>query len=317
VNAYALRRLVQGVPLLIFISVLIFTLLQTVPGGPLAVLERNPDVRPEDIARLEEQYGLNDPIPVQYGRWLGGLLSGDWGYSFVTNRPVLEMIGERLPNTLVLMGASTVLLVVLVIPIGLLSAVKQYTWFDNVVTVLTYVGLSIPSFWLGLLLIIIFGLQLGWFPLGGVVTLGQEGNLLDRLHHLVLPTIALAMQGIGSDTRYLRASMLDTLSLDYVRTARAKGLSEGRVVRKHAFRNASMPLVTNFALEIPDLFTGALITETIFAWPGIGRLYWEAALRQDYNVLMAVLIISAALLILANLIADLVYMLVDPRIRYN
>jgi peptide/nickel transport system permease protein len=316
-RSYALRRLLQGVPLVLFISALVFGLLQLVPGGPLTVYESNPDVRPEDMQRLERQLGLDRPVWVQFAGWLGQMARGNWGYSHVTNRPVLEMIVERLPNTLLLTGSALAVTLILVIPIGVLASVRQYSAFDNGVTVLTYVGLSMPSFWLGLLLIIIFGLALGWFPLGGVSTLGREGELLDRLHHLVLPTAALAMQGIGSHTRYLRASMLDALSQDYVRTARSKGLAERMVVYKHVFRNAAMPLVTNVALDIPDLFTGALITESIFAWPGIGRLYWEAAGRLDYPVLMAVLVIAAALLIVSNLIADLAYALVDPRIRYE
>jgi peptide/nickel transport system permease protein len=315
-RSYAIRRLLQGVPLVLFISALAFGLLQLVPGGPLTVYESNPDVRPEDMERLERQLGLDRPVWVQFLGWLGQMAQGNWGYSHVTNRPVLEMIVERLPNTLLLTGSALAITLILVIPIGVLAAVRQYSAFDNTVTVLTYIGLSLPSFWLGLLLIVIFGLTLGWFPLGGVSSLGREGELLDRLHHLVLPTVALAMQGIGSHTRYLRASMLDAMSQDFVRTARSKGLAERMVVFKHVFRNAAMPLVTNVALDIPDLFTGALITESIFAWPGIGRLYWEAAGRLDYPVLMAVLVIAAALLIVSNLIADLIYALVDPRIRY-
>jgi len=317
VGTYITRRLIQAIPLLLGISVASFAILKAVPGGPLAAYESNPNVTDEDLRRLEHTFGLDQPLPVQYLNWLGKFVVGDWGYSFVSHQPVLGLIGERLPNTVYLMGTVFLTVLVLAIPIGVLTAVKQYSWFDHLVTGATFAFLSTPTFWLGLLLIIAFGLQLKLFPLGGMATLGMPFDPIDRLRHLVLPVATIALVQLGSHVRYLRASMLETITQDYMRTARAKGLSERTLVVRHALKNAAIPLVTVVALDLPELFVGALVTEQIFGWPGMGRLFWDSATRSDYPVLMGILAVSSALIVVANLLADVVYGYLDPRIRFS
>src|SRR3989441_12793050 len=246
-NRYILRRLLQALPLLLGISVASFAILKAVPGGPLAAYEASPDINDEDIRRLEHAFGLDQPVPIQYLSWLGRFVVGDWGYSFVSHQPVLGLIGERLPNTVYLMGTVFLTVLVLAIPIGVLTAVRQYSWFDHVITGTTFAFLSTPTFWLGLLLIIAFGLQLKLFPLGGMATLGMPFDPVDRLRHLILPVATIALVQLGSHVRYLRASMLETITQDYMRTARAKGLSEPSLVVRHALKNAAIPLVTGVA----------------------------------------------------------------------
>ena len=314
---FVLRRLLQALPLLIAISAVSFAILKLTPGGPLAAYEGNPLFTDEDRKRLEHAFGIDQPVPLQYLSWLGQFVRGDWGYSFASHQPVLALVAERLPNTVYLMGTVFVTVLLLAIPIGVFAAVKQYSWFDHVVTGTTFAFLSTPTFWLGLLLIIVFGLQLRLFPLGGIDTPGQPFNFFDRLRHLVLPVATIALVQLGSHVRYLRASMLETINQDYMRTARSKGLGERAVVLRHALKNAAIPLVTVVALDVPELFAGALVTEQIFGWPGMGRLFWDAATRFDYPVLMGILTVSSALIVLANLFADVVYGYLDPRIRFG
>lgn len=313
---YVIRRLIQALPLLLAISAVSFTIIKVSPGGPLAAYEGNPNFTDADRERLEHAFGLDQPIPLQYLSWLGAFVRGDWGYSLLAHQPVLALIGERLPNTLTLMGTVFVTVLLFAIPIGVLAAVRQYSWFDHIVTGTTFAFLSTPTFWLGLLLIIAFGLQLRWLPLGGIDTPGRPFEIADRLRHLILPVATIALVQLGSHVRYLRASMLETIGQDYMRTARAKGLHERIVVMRHALKNAAIPLVTVVALDVPELFVGALVTEQIFGWPGMGRLFWDAATRFDYPVLMGILTVSSALIVLANLLADVVYGYLDPRIRY-
>jgi len=260
---------------------------------------------------------LDQPLYLRYATWLTHFLTGDWGYSYATQQPVLAMIGERLPNTLYLMCTVYVVTLLLAIPLGVVTAIRQYSWLDHLFTGLSFAGLSMPTFWLGLLLIIVLGLTLRIFPLGGIATPGADFSLTDRLWHLVLPVAALSFVGIAHYSRYLRSSMLETLHQDYMRTARAKGLSYPSAVFRHALKNAALPLVTIAALDLPELFVGALVTEQIFGWPGMGRLFWDSATRSDYPVLMGILAVSSALIVLANLAADLVYGYLDPRIRYS
>lgn len=314
---YVIRRLVQSLPLLFAISVVSFAILKFTPGGPLSAYEGNPDFTETDRLRLEKAFGLDQPLPVQYVNWLGAFLRLDWGYSFASHQPVLSLIGERLPNTLYLMGTVFLVVLLIAIPIGVFTAMKQYSVFDHVITGATFAFLSTPTFWLGLLLIILFGLQLRWLPLGGMATPGADFDLGDRARHLILPVMTLALVQVGGHVRYLRASMLETIGQDYMRTARAKGLPERILVMRHAFKNAAIPLVTIVALDLPELFVGALVTEQIFGWPGMGRLFWDAATRSDYPVLQGILAVSSALIILANLAADVLYGYLDPRIRYS
>lgn len=321
---YVTRRLIQAVPLLIFISAAVFALLQAAPGGPMGAYVRRGNFSDEDLQKLEEQLGLNAPIYVQYGKWVQKVVQLDFGQSTSERRPVLDSIMERLPNTLYLMGIAWLVTILLAIPIGVLAAIRQYSWFDHTVTGLTFVGQSIPIFWLGLILILIFYVMLDnpftgepLLPAGGMYTLGEEFSFTDRAKHLILPVTMLAASWVAWYTRFLRASMLDVIHADYVRTARAKGLKEHVVVMRHAFRNAAIPLVTLMALDLPLIFSGALFTEVIFAWPGMGRLFYSAAERRDYPLLMAIIMMTATLIVLANLLADVLYAFLDPRIRLS
>ena len=321
---YALRRVLQTIPILFVISVLLFLMVRAAPGGPLTAARRNPNISKEQIEAIEEKLGLNDPLPVQYGRWLGSMLRGDMGDSIKFRRPVSEMIGERIPNTLTLVGAAFFVTLLLAIPIGILSARKPYSPFDYTMTTITFIGQAIPVYWLGLGLIVVFYVALKnpftgdpLFPVGGMNSRGQEGNPFDTLWHLVLPVTALSLGWIAWYSRFLRSSMLDVLHEDYIRTAKAKGLAERWVHYKHALQNAILPLVTLIALDLPSLFAGALFVETIFSWPGMGRLFWDAAKGRDYPVLLGVVMITAVLIIFCNILADLVYGWLDPRVKYD
>jgi peptide/nickel transport system permease protein len=320
---YLARRLVQAVFTLLVVSLIVFGLISAVPGGMMSAYEENPDFTKEDIARLRQKYGLDDPAPVRYAKWLGSLLQGDWGNSFVSKRPVIQEIMERLPNTIQLMGIMLIVTLAISIPIGVLSALKQYSIFDHIATTIAFAGNSLPVFWFGLLLIIIFHVTLRGpdgtplLPGSGMVTLGAPDSLGDRLRHLILPVTMLAFVSAAGYIRYLRSAMLDVIKQDYVRTARAKGLVERLVIYRHALRNALIPLVTLIGLDLPALFGGALFTETIFAWPGIARYYFTSALKTDYPAVMAILMIESALVILSSLLVDVIYTFIDPRIRLS
>ncbi len=322
-TTYLLRRLLQSLLTLLAISIILFGLISSVPGGIMSAYQENPDFTAEDLARLEAKYGLNDPVHVRYLKWLGNSLQGDFGNSFTSKRPALQEIADRLPNTILLMGVMLIVTLLIAIPLGILSALKQYTWFDHISTTIAFAGQSLPVFWFGLLLIIVFAVTLKGadgrplLPGSGMQTLGKPFSLVDRIEHLILPVSMLAFVSAAGYMRYLRSSMLDVIHEDYFRTARAKGLPERVVIYKHALRNALIPLVTLIGLDLPSLFGGALFTETIFAWPGIGRLYFTAALKTDYPVVMAVLIIYSALIILSNLLVDVIYAALDPRIRFS
>jgi peptide/nickel transport system permease protein len=318
------RRIVGAIPLLLFVSVTVFALLHAAPGGPTGAYMRRGSMNAADLAALEEKLGLNDPLPIQYGKWLGRVLQGDLGMAVTTKRPVAVEILDRLPNTLTLMAVAWAVTLLIAIPVGILSAIRQYSKFDHAVTTLTFIGQSIPIFWFGLILLLVFYMKLEnpftgepLLPAGGVSTMGAPFSLGDRIKHLILPVTMLAAGWVAWYSRFLRASMLETIHQDYVRTARAKGLSERLVVLRHGFRNAAIPLVTLMALDVPFLFTGALFTEVIFAWPGMGRLFYAAAERRDYGLLMAIIMITSALIILANILADMIYAWLDPRIRLS
>jgi peptide/nickel transport system permease protein len=325
-GAYIIRRVLWAIPLLLFVSVIVYGLLELSPGGPTAMyLRRGGGISPEDIARMEAALGLNDPFYIQYLRWLGRVLRGDFGMAVTSSRPVSDEILERLPNTLYLMAAAWAVSLLIAIPIGILSAVKQYSWFDHIVTAFTFVGQSIPSFFLGLILLLVFYMRLDnpfsggpLLPAGGVRTIGADLSgwdmVWDRIKHLILPVTMLSATWIAWYSRFLRASMLETIHLDYIRTARAKGLRERAIVMRHGFRNAALPLVTLMALDLPLLFAGALYAEVIFSWPGMGRLFYQAAERRDFGILMAIIMITSFLIIVGNLLADIAYRFLDPRI---
>ena len=318
---YLIRRLLQAVPLLIAISIIVFALLQMTPGGPLSVGEggSNPAAAAQ-MAKIREQYGLNDPIPVQYLRWIGGVVTGDWGDSFKTGQPVLQVIGERVGVTLTVSGLAFLLSTVIALGIGVVAAVNRQSAFDYTTTGLSFIGLATPSFWFALMLVYVFSFQLGWLPASGLQDLraGYTGfdGVIDRIRHLILPVAVLSLVSVASLTRYVRASMLDVLAQDYIRTARGSGLSERTVIVGHALKNAAIPVTTVVLLGIPEIFLGAVITETIFGLPGMGRLFIESANERDYPVLLGLLMIAALLVVIANLVADLVYARLDPRISY-
>ena len=322
--AFLVRRIIGAIPLLLFVSVAVFALLHAAPGGPTGAYMRRGNMNAVDLAALEEKLGLNDPLPIQYGKWLGRVLQGDLGMAVTTKRPVATEILDRLPHTLTLMAVAWAVTLLIAIPVGIFSAIRQYSKFDHAVTTLTFIGQSIPIFWFGLILLLIFYMKLEnpftgepLLPAGGVATMGAPFSVGDRVRHLILPVTMLAAGWVAWYSRFLRASMLETIHQDYVRTARAKGLSERLVVLRHGFRNAAIPLVTLMALDVPFLFTGALFTEVIFAWPGMGRLFYAAAERRDYGLLMAIIMITSALIILANILADMIYAWLDPRIRLS
>jgi peptide/nickel transport system permease protein len=315
--AYTARRLAQMIPLLVGISIILFAVIQAAPGGPEgALLESGRFIDPAVIEAYRERLGVDQPVHIQYVRWLSAAVSGDLGTSFSTTRPVTEMIGERLPATLELMGAAFIVAAVLAIALGIVSAVYQYSWFDHLGTGLSFVGIAMPVFWLALILQLIFGVYLGWLPIAGTETVGAS-SLGDHLLHLILPTIVLSINYIAGWSRYLRSSLLGVLRADYVRTARAKGLPERRVIGIHALRNALIPLLSVMALNLSSLFSGAVITETVFAWPGIGRMFVQAMFARDYPLLMGVLMLGSLMVIVFSLIADLLYGFLDPRIRYD
>ncbi len=316
-HTFILRRLLAAAPVLLVITFATFALMQLLPGGPLAAYENNPEISQKDIERLRHEMGLDRPIHVQYLAWLKNFVQGDWGYSFTTKRPVLVEIWDRLPNTLYLTGISLIVALIIAIPAGIISATRQYSLFDHITTTLAYIGRSMPVFYSGLLLIIIFSIWLRWLPSGGMQTLGQPFSLADSLRHLFLPALSLSTLIAAKYVRFLRTSMLEVIHLDYIRTAAAKGLNERVIIFKHAFRNAAIPLVTVVAIDLPVLFAGALFTETIYSWPGMGRLFVDAATRFDYSVVMGIVTAIAFLVVVSNLLADVVYAILDPRIVYS
>ncbi len=324
-TTYITRRLLQAIPIMFMLSVFLFGIVRLMPGGPLAQAERNPNVTPEQLAALRVRLGLDQPLPVQYVKWIQAfVLEGDWGYSIKFRRPVADMISERLPATLLLFGVGFLVTLLIAIPVGVYSAIKPYSFFDNLITTLSFAGQSVPVYWLGLLLIVIFYLNTQnpfsggpLFPAGGMYTIGKEGDVLDLIWHLVLPIVAVSASWIAWYSRFLRSSMRDVLNEDYMLTARAKGLPIRLVHFRHGLRNALLPLVTMMALDLPAVFGGAVFIETIFSWPGMGRLFWDAARGRDYPVLLAVVMIEAALILTFNLLADILYGFLDPRIRYD
>lgn len=313
---YLLSRFWQSLILLVLVSLIGFFVLNLAPGGPLSQYALTPGMSKEALDRIAEQMGLNRPLVVQYLDWFSRLLLGDWGNSFRDGRPVLSIISSHLFATLLLMGASTVLSVAIGGWLGIRSALKEGSAFDYGATVFAMVALSIPTFWFGLVAIYVFSLQLGWFPAGNMYTIG-DGSIRDYAIHLIMPSVVLALVNVAVWSRYMRSATLDVLGQDFVRTAKAKGLAPRRVLMKHIVGNALVPMITLAGLQLPTLLSGALVTETVFTWPGMGRLFLDSLGYNDYPVVMGLLMFSAVLVIVCNLLADIVVALVDPRIRLD
>lgn len=343
---YAIRRILQAIPMLLLVSIVLFVLINIIPGGPLAGRGQVRHLPPEQVALLKRQFGLDQPLVVRYVFWLigndwahidtdgdgtpdsygdgKGILRGDFGFSYRTRTPVLEVIGDYLPNTIYLMSVTLLVVALLAIPVGIISAIKQYSLFDISVTTLFFMGQAVPEFWLGLILILVFyGLLENpltggpLLPAGGMYTIGAGFSILDWAKHLILPVTMGAVGWVTWYSRFLRSSMLDVIHQDYIRTARAKGLRKRLILYRHALRNALLPLVTIVALDMPYLIAGSLYVEILFSWPGMGRLYYQAAMDRDYPVLMAILTVGTVAVVLSNLLADLVYAHLDPRIHYD
>jgi peptide/nickel transport system permease protein len=313
---FILRRLIGAIPLLFGISLILFAILHLAPGGPLDVYADNPSVSPAALEQIKKSYGLDQPLPVQYALWLKSMATGEWGYSMRTGRPVAQEVTERIWPTLQLGGVAMACALILALPLGTISAARRRSAVDHTTTLLSFAGISIPVFWLALLLQLLFSVTLGWLPSAGYETVG-DGSFGDRIAHIVMPAAVLTLATVASWSRYIRSGMVDVLNQDYIRTAYAKGLSEIGVIVHHALRNALIPAVTIIALDLASIISGAVITETVFAWPGIGRLFIESMNGRDYPVLMGLMMLGSAALIVSNLLADLAYALIDPRIRYE
>jgi peptide/nickel transport system permease protein len=336
-GTFVARRLLQTLLILFGLSIFFFVLLHIAPGGPCNSLQTvgATVAQQQRYQGCIRHLGLDQPIIVQYFKWAGSVAHGDFGLSIGQGRPVSDEILERIPATLLLGGLSYLVAECIALPLGIFAALRRYSFFDTLFTVLSYIGLSMPSFWLSGIVILIFAVWAGWLPAGGII--GDTGNIptfngpgywayfgghpwhtgLDLLRHLALPASVLAIIQVANDSRFMRASMLEVINQDYIRTARAKGLRRRTVVLKHALRNALLPIITNVAITLPSLISGAIITETIFGWPGIGKLFYTALNEQDYPLLQALLMISALGVLVGNLLGDLTYAWVDPRIRYD
>ncbi|MCA3247659.1 MAG: ABC transporter permease [Azospirillum sp.] len=314
---HAIQRLIQGILVLGFASFAIYMLLGLMPGDPVDLMASgNPEVTPEDLRRLRELHGVDRPILERYAAWAGAVLTGDLGYSRSFNRPVLATIGPYFLNTLVLMSAAFVAALGLGVALGLLAAADRGGRVDAAINAFAFVSASVPTFWLGLLAIVLFAVVLGWLPASALPPPGADG-FWERARHLILPVATLALVEAGEYARHMRAAAIDALGQDWIRTARAKGASPARVLRAHVLRNALIPVATVAALGFGGLFSGALVTETIFAYPGMGKLIYDAILTSDFNLALACLLMAAALVIAANFAADLVYAALDPRVGFG
>jgi len=316
--ALLIRRFLMVIPTLFFVSVISFAIIRAAPGDPVRMYTSSgmSKANAADIERIRENLGLNDPLPVQYVRWLQQAVQGNLGYSIVNHRPVSELILEKLPASLSLMGISLVLSMSVGLVVGALAAVKRYSVFDYATTIFAFLGSSLPSFWLSMILIWLFAVRLGWLPTGQMHSFRPSGPVwLDTAKHFVLPVIVTSYVGLIVWVRYQRASMIEALNQDYVRTARAKGLNERSVLFRHAWRNSLVPIVTLFGFSISNLVAGSYVIEYVFSWPGMANFGFDAILKRDYPVIMGVTLISSIFIIFGNLLADLAYLVINPQIR--
>ncbi|VAX16259.1 Oligopeptide transport system permease protein OppB (TC 3.A.1.5.1) [hydrothermal vent metagenome] len=322
--AYTIRRLIMMIPMMLGITLISFFIIHLAPGDPTEMLtDMNPNASPEAVMKLRELYHLDEPAIVQYFLWLKRIIALDFGDSLSMDaRPVIDKIAERIPITLLINGLSLVIIICLAIPIGVLSATKQYSLFDKATTLFVFFGFAMPTFWLALLLMIFFGIYLEWLPISGLTSFNHDqlspwGQFVDYFRHLLMPVLVSGLTGLAGLSRFARQSMLEVVRQDYVTTARAKGLSENVVIYKHCLKNALMPIVTIMALSIPGLIGGSVIFETIYSIPGMGQLFFQSVMARDYTLIMGVLVIGSFLTLLANLIADISYGVIDPRISYD
>ncbi len=316
---YIIRRILFAIPTLLGISLVIFAVLALAPGDPLAQFAADPSVPPEVREQIRVSLGLNDPWYIRYFKWLGALMRGDWGFSFAARVPVIELIGQRLPQTLQVIGLAYIISICLAIPIGIISAVKPYSAFDNIATTFAFIGFSVPTFFTGLLLILIFSVNLRWLPFiyNSTLEVTDWNSFWQQVKQMIMPVTVLALYQTGTLTRFVRASMMENLPMDYTRTARAKGLNERNVILWHVLRNSMIPVATLIALGVPTIFTGAIVTEQIFRINGIGELLIRSIQNSDTPVVMAITFIFAVLVVSFNLIVDVLYGVLDPRIRYE
>ena len=316
---YIIRRVLVAIPTLLLISVIIFGVLALAPGDPLAQFALNPAIPMETRARIRESFGLDKPWPERYVRWLTSMVRGDWGFSFATKSPVIDVVIQRVPQTLQVVGLAYLIAILIAIPIGIISAVKQYSFFDQITTFLSFIGGALPSFFTGLSFMLIFAINLQWFPIvySSTLDLTTSEGITQQIKQMVLPVMVLVVQQTAALTRFMRSSMLDNLSLDYVRTARAKGLNDWAVVIRHVVVNSIIPVITLIALGIPAIFAGAIITENLFRVNGLGQLLITSIQNSDTPTVMALAFIFSILVVVFNLIADLLYGVLDPRVKYN
>ena len=311
---YIIKRLLQAIPLLIGVSIIAFSIMHLAPGGPLSVYTLNPSITAQDIDKIKVILGLDQPVHIQYVKWAKGMFTGNWGTTFFGGRPVFDVIVERIPATFLLMGSAMSIAIIIGMCIGILGAFKRYSVFDYLATTGAMVALSFPTFWFGLMAIYIFSLKLGWFPSGGMFTLGGEEGVFDLFRHLVLPTVVLALVLVAQWSRYTRSSFLEVIHQDYIRTARAKGIKGSKILLRHALPNAIAPLIALAGVQLPWIFSGALVAETIFGWPGMGRLFVDSLTMKEYPILMGMVVFTAIAVIFGNLIADILNAVLDPRI---
>jgi peptide/nickel transport system permease protein len=302
---------------MLLITIITFLIISMAPGDPVNMFI-NPETKSAvDLDMVRHEFGLDKPLPVRYVVWLGNILKGNFGESYFYGRPVGSMLKEVLPNTIVLSLFSMLFGLIIAIPAGIISAVKRNSFIDYFFSTVAFIGVSLPSFWFGLMLILVFSLKLGWLPSSGLRSNFDHFELMDRIKHLILPVIVLGMGDMASNLRYMRGAMLDVINQDYIRTARSKGLSQTKVIFKHALRNALLPVITLIGFMIPGLIGGAAITETIFSWPGLGRMVVEANFTRDYPVIMGELVLVSLLVVIGSLVADILYAFADPRIKYD
>jgi peptide/nickel transport system permease protein len=317
---YITKRLLIAIPVFFGISIVVFALVMSMPGDPFSGM-LDPAMTAEFKQKLLKMYGYDDPLPLQYVKWLGRLLTGDLGFSNTYKARVLDIIGARLGNTALLGGVSLLFSTFIGIPIGVWISTRRRSLLDNGATVFAFFGISIPSFFFGMLLILLFAMHLRWLPASGMITAGANytgiAYVADVIRHMIMPVLVLSLLNVASFMRYTRSSMIDVISQDYIRTAKAKGVSKFRVVVRHAFKNALIPIITVISLQVPNMLSGALLTETVFVWPGVGQLNYQAVQNRDYWLIMGIVMVLAVITLIVNIIADILYAVVDPRIRFR